>query len=59
MEKPFGDGRQMKDIPRRNLPAGLKEGDVIRLVDGIYVFDELKTERIKKVTTTMFDKLWE
>ena len=53
------DGRQMKDIPRRDLPAGLKEGDVIRVLDGEYVFDKQETERIKRETTTMFDKLWE
>lgn len=53
------EGRQMKDIPRRDLPAGLKEGDVIRVLDEKYVLDELETERIKKETGTMFDKLWE
>ena len=53
------EGRQMKDIMRRDLPAGLKEGDAIKCTNGIYVFDELETERIKKETKTMFDKLWE
>lgn len=53
------EGRQMKDIPRRDLPAGLKEGDVIQGTDGIYVFNERETERIKKETKTLFDKLWE
>lgn len=53
------EGRKMVDILRRDLPAGLKEGDVIRSTDGIYVFDELETELIKKETKTMFDKLWE
>ena len=53
------DGRQMKDILRSDLPTGIKEGDVIKGTDGAYVFDELETERIKKETKTMFDKLWE
>ena len=39
--------------------AGLKEGDAIRCTDGVYVFDELETKRIKKETKGMFDKLWE
>ncbi|HZK85663.1 MAG TPA: DUF3006 domain-containing protein [Desulfosporosinus sp.] len=51
--------RKMVDILKRDLPSGLKEGDVIRGDNGDYVFDELETERIKKETKTMFDKLWE
>ena len=53
------EGRQMKDILRGDLPAGLKEGDAIRGNDGAYVFDELETKRIKNETKAMFDKLWE
>lgn len=53
------EGRQMKDILMSDLPTGLKEGDAIRCIDGTYVFDKLETERIKKETKTMFDKLWE
>lgn len=53
------DGRQMNDIRIRDLPVGVKEGDVIRLLDGKYVLDELETERIKKETVAMFEKLWE
>jgi len=53
------EGRQMKDILRRDLPAGLKEGDAIRCAEGIYIFDEIETGRIKKETKMIFDKLWE
>ena len=52
------EGRKMVDIHKKDLPAGLKEGDVIRGVDGAYVFDEVETERIRKETKGMFDKLW-
>lgn len=52
-------GRRMVEIHKRDLPAGLKEGDAIRNTDGAYVFDEVETERIRKETKTMFDKLWE
>ena len=53
------EGKKMVDILKSDLPTGLKEGDVIGGTDGTYVFDELETERIKKETKTMFDKLWE
>ena len=49
----------MVEIHKKNLPAGLKEGDVIRSIDGAYVFDKVETERIRKETKGMFDKLWE
>lgn len=51
-------GRKMVEIHKRHLPTGLKEGDAIRCTDGTYVFDEVETERIKKGTKAMFDKLW-
>jgi hypothetical protein len=53
------EGRRMVEIHKRDLPTGLKEGDVIRSIDGTYVFDEVETERIRKETKGMFDKLWE
>ena len=53
------EGRKMVDIHKRDLPPRIKEGDAIRGTDGVYVFDELEIERIKKETKTMFDKLWE
>jgi len=52
-------GRRMVEIHKRDLPAGLKEGDAIRSADGTYVFDKLETERTKKETKAMFDKMWE
>ena len=53
------EGRRIVNIHKRDLPAGLKEGDAIQGNDGVYVFDEVETERIKKETKGMFDKLWE
>ena len=53
------EGRKMVDIHRKDLPTGLKEGDAIRSTDGGYVIDEVETERIRKETKGMFDKLWE
>ena len=52
-------GRRMVEIHKRDLPAGLKEGDAIRGADGGYVFDEVETKRLKKETKGLFDKLWE
>jgi len=53
------EGRNMVEIHKKDLPAGLKEGDAIRGTDGVYIFDELETERIRKETKGMFDKLWD
>ncbi|HZK86121.1 MAG TPA: DUF3006 domain-containing protein [Desulfosporosinus sp.] len=52
-------GRRMVKIRKRDLPAGLKEGDAIRGTNGAYVFDELETELIRKEAKRMYDKLWE
>ena len=52
-------GRRMVEIHKKDLPAELKEGDAIRNTDGAYVFDEVETERFRKETKGMFDKLWE
>ena len=43
-------GRRIVEIHKRDLPAGLKEGDAIRGNKGAYVFDEVETERIRKET---------
>ena len=53
------EGRRMVEIHKRDLPGGLKEGDAIRCDDGVYVFDEAETKRLKNETKVMFDKLWE
>lgn len=53
------EGRRMVEVHKRDLPPGLKEGDAIRCDDGVYFFDEVETERLKKETKAMFDKLWE
>ena len=52
-------GRRMVEIYKKDLPSGIKEGDAIRCDDGVYVFDEVETKRLKKETKAMFDKLWE
>ena len=43
-------GIRMVEIHKRDLPIGLKEGDAIRGNNGVYVFDEVETERIRKET---------
>lgn len=50
------EGETMIDIHKRDLPAGLKEGDAIQCTEGAYVFDELETERIKKTSKTKLSK---
>lgn len=46
------EGKTMVDIHMSDLPAGLREGDVIRCTGGVYVFDQPETERIKIKKTT-------
>ncbi|HBW34506.1 DUF3006 domain-containing protein [Desulfosporosinus sp. BICA1-9] len=46
------EGKTMVDILKRDLPAGLKEGDVIQCTEGAYVIDKLETDRIRKATKT-------
>ena len=53
------EGRTMVEIHKKDLPSGIKEGDVIRSIDGAYVIDKVETERIKKETKTLYDKMWE
>ena len=50
------EGETMVDIHKRDLPAGLKEGDAIQCTQGAYFFDELETQRIKKATKAEFGK---
>lgn len=46
------EGKTMVDILKRDLPASLREGDVIQCTEGAYVFDELETKRMKQATKT-------
>ena len=51
------EGKTLVDILKRDLPAGLKEGDAIQCTKGAYVFDELETERIKREIQKTLDML--
>lgn len=45
------EGKNVVYFLKQDLPIGLRKGDVIKGVDGIYVFDEVETERVKKYKT--------
>ena len=46
-------GGKMTDIPLAQLPAGVKEGSVLRCVDGCYVIDQAAEQERQ---TALFNK---
>lgn len=53
------EGRQMKDIPKRDLAHGAKEGDVIFLVNGKYQVDQAETQQRKAEIAKLTENMWE
>jgi Protein of unknown function (DUF3006). len=51
--------KKMKDIPRSELTADAKEGDVIVLVGGRYRVDTEETQRRKAEITKLTENMWE
>lgn len=51
------EDRKMTDIPLEKLPHGVKEGDVIRLVDGIYRIDLEETQRRREENRKLLESL--
>lgn len=49
----------MKTIRRCDLPAEIREGDVLRLENSCWIIDREETERRKKEIQDLADKLWE
>jgi len=52
------DSRQIVEIPRSALPAGAKEGDVVREEDGRFWIDKEETARLREQTRRLEDELW-
>lgn len=53
------EDRTMMDVPKKDLPVGVKEGDVLVIGDGSIIIDSSETERRKENINKMMDKLWE
>lgn len=52
------DGRQMKDIPKRDISSEAKEGDVIVLVGEKYHVDAEETQRRKSEIAKLTKNMW-
>ena len=55
-----GDGGEITDVPLTSLPDGVREGDVLRLEDGVWVADPGETvrraERVRGKLNRLFKK---
>lgn len=51
--------REMQNIERKLLPPEVREGDLIRLVDGAYVIDVEETAKKRAATEKLNEGLWE
>lgn len=55
-----GVGGAMCDVPRRRLPAGAKQGDVLVETDGVFEVDtaatKRRTESIRKKMRSLFEE---
>ncbi|MHB8126652.1 MAG: DUF3006 domain-containing protein [Desulfitobacteriaceae bacterium] len=52
------DRRRMQDIPRNQLPANTKEGDVIIEENGVYRIDEVETKKRREEINKLMKDLW-
>ncbi|WP_088187341.1 DUF3006 domain-containing protein [Desulfosporosinus sp. FKA] len=52
------DGRSMENIPKSDIPAGAREGDVLRPVNGKYEIDSEETKRLRDETAKLTQDLW-
>lgn len=53
------DGKVMTDIPRRLLPPEVKEGQVIKRVNGRYEIDFAETKKREVAMQNLSEGLWE
>lgn len=52
------DGKEMKDIPIKDIPQGTKQGDVLRFIEGKYEIDVEETKRIRAEVEEMMKDIW-
>jgi len=53
------EDRTMMDISKKNLPTGVKEGDVLIINGDIISIDKDETEKRKENIKNLMDKLWD
>ena len=52
------DGKEMRDIPKKDISQSAKEGDVIKLVNGRYEVDVEETQRVRAEVKEMMKDIW-
>ena len=50
--------KEMVNIPRKNLPEGIKEGSILKYKDGKYSVDLSKEKEVSDRIKEKMDKLW-
>lgn len=50
--------KEMVNIPRKNLPEGIKEGSILKYKDGKYTIDLNKEKEVSDRIKEKMDKLW-
>lgn len=53
------DGESRFEVPRKILGSDVSDGDVVELIDGIYVKNKNATEERRKKIIEMQNNLWE
>lgn len=53
------DGEKRFEVPRKMLSEDVSEGDVVELIDGIYVKNKNATDERRKKIIEMQNNLWE
>lgn len=52
------DGKEMKDISKKDIPQFAKEGDVLKQLNGKYELDVEETQRIRAEAEKMMKDMW-
>lgn len=53
------DSGEILNIELENLPEGIKEGDILKCINGKYVLDKEKTEEEAESIKEQMDSLWD
>lgn len=55
----MNEDRTMIDIPKRDLPDGAKEGDILVITEDIITIDNEETKKREMNIKNLMDKRWE
>lgn len=53
------EGKEMKNVPKNELPVEIKEGDVIVLINGKYQVNQEETLKRKMDIKKLTENMWE